>query len=158
MAEHVWTVLCRKPVFDQKQNPQISLIDVIGRLDLGSRQPLEEAEKGDRPVYNQAEFSMVSLWLRSDVEEPETATLRYEVECPDGQTLKLSESPIDLETNPTHRVILNMPVFPIHGLGFYYWITKVRQPRGKNWHEVARVPVELRVDAVESESRQDPDS
>lgn len=155
MAEHVWTVLCRKPVFDQGQNPQISLIDVIGRLNLGSQQPLEEAEKSDRPVYSQAEFSMVSLWLRSDIEEPETATLRYEVECPDGETLKLSESSIDLERKPTHRVILNMPVFPIRGVGFYYWITRVRQPRGKTWREVARVPVELRVDTEEPESQQD---
>lgn len=151
-------MVCRKPLFAQAPNRQISLIDVIGQLTLSSDQPLKEAERSDRPVFNNVELSIVSMWFRSEAEEPETATLRYEVLCPDGESLLLSESPIDLESQATHRVILNMPVVPIRGVGFYYWITKLRQPRGKAWREVARVPVELRIQEPEEPSEAGPES
>ena len=140
MARHVWSVICRKSVTDDKK--QLTLVDVIESITLHEKEPLDLFEAGQEGVYVEFAFEFVSLWTRSEPEVPETGTIRHCVRSPDGVLLTQPETALDLETRPNARIILKVPAIPIRGTGIYEWIVQIKGPSGK-WRRVAMSPLRM---------------
>ena len=144
MAIHVWSVFCSKSSVDRNTN-NISLFDVTEQLNLSY-----EGDLVAGPVMVPGEFDLVSLWLRSNVEKPESPVLRASVIGPNGKTLVGPEHKIDLATAPRSRSILKMNAVPINGNGYHFFLVELRNEGTKVWQEVARIPLDVRLTRVES--------
>lgn len=132
----------------------ISLLDVIQGLVLPNRDPLDQMEGGEN-VYLGIRMQVVSLWARSDFAKGEKTKCRYRLKAPGGKEVTdIAEQQIvfsiDLESQINATARLNMAVFPVRGLGTYYWVTELHEPaKGKRkrakWREVSRIPLPMTV-------------
>ena len=142
MAEHVWSVLCEKVLHDEAD--VISLGSIVERLMLWGtsaellRQAKQEGNKGIRvPV----DLRLVTWWLRSTLDEPETIQLRVALLSPDGESLfrEVFSVELDLE-HPGKRTVVRLTDMLITGLG-RYWVLVEKQSEKGRWVSATRIPL-----------------
>jgi hypothetical protein len=141
MAHHVWSVLCARALLDQKTN-QVTLVDALERIEV---RPPEPGPLVGKLVLAQP-FVLVSLWTRSDLSIPETATARFTVAVPTGEQASHNEMALNLEQHARTRTFLNFSAFPMNGTGTY--VINVECFSGGQWRAVASVPLEIALDAA----------
>lgn len=146
MARHVWSVLCYKSSIDKDDN-QISLLAVTEKLTIRdpSRQDLEqlleETLAEDKGIIFPVNLHLVTWWVRSDYEKPETRPLRLQVLFPDGKRIVAGEGVIDLTKAAGHRVRWALNTLLFRGFGLH-WFSIESKP-GKRWSVAARIPLEI---------------
>ncbi len=149
MAKHVWTILSNKTMIDRTSNA-ISLIDVIEQINL-SGSGLNEYKKG-REVVIPFNYSLATLWIRSDPKKPEKVNSRTTLFTPDNKISYSQEIEIDLTNHQRRRSIIDFRSLPLSGPGTYKY--KIEQKAGKNWKTVATFPFDVFFDLSPDEPKE----
>lgn len=142
MPKHIWSVLCYKGCLDQYTN-QVSLLDVIENISL---RPTGPAPSGN--VHIPIQMNLVSLWMRSDLNSPETFETRIIVKAPDGFEHPSNELVADLQTHTRIRTFRRFEILPYRGPGLYEFIVEYRGTASDAWNSVVAVPLDVRVEEV----------
>lgn len=165
MAEHVWSVLCRKAVVDRYEG-QVSLHEVIEQVVYrGSEEELlDEIEKGVLGLI-QASMQLVTWWVRSDFDTPETTSrVRISLADPSGDVLphprnadkEMSiESPIDLEEKTARRILVSFDGIPFSGFGTYRFVVEGKSEDDDEWKLATRIPLQVRAAAPQEKASQE---
>jgi hypothetical protein len=144
VARHVWTVLCYKACIDQ-ESKQVSLLDVTENVQLGVdhadfERHIKAGTEGVQIAVG-SPLTLFSWWVRSELDQPEEARARLSAATPDGKLIPShTEVRIDLSTARGSRVKISVGAIPWGGEGRYWWIVE-GQEEGKDWSEVARIPL-----------------
>ncbi len=138
MARLIWSLLCDRPIIDAYRN-SISVIDVVEVLTIQGP-PLP---KDGVPVVVPIEITLVSLWMRSELEKPERIAARPVIVTPDGDERFGKPIDGDLESAPRTRLIQRFTSFPLAGSG-EYTIRIESRSEGEEWQRVADFPIEVR--------------
>ena len=157
MAEHVWSVLCSRAIIDEDSH-QVSLIAVIEEVHIRSseeqiKQTIAEAGKPGTRVAVGSKMEMVSYWVRSDYDKPESGTARIAIQIPNGDFLPWQEFPLDLQAKPGWRMRIQMAGIPIHGAGLYRFHVQ-QKFAADQWGTVAKVPFTVDYQPIESQPDQ----
>jgi len=114
MADHVWTVICRRAIVDEATKVP-SLIDIVEGFEYVGAENIESM------TAFPLELSIVTQWARSDPDTAEMASHRIRILGP--QTPKepqpMPEVGVDLRTSRFHRTTFAMQGFPNYGNGDY---------------------------------------
>ena len=157
MAEHVWSVLCAKPLIEPGSN-MISLFEVAEKLNLHAashevvEQELERVRRqGLRGIFAPVHLNFVSWWVRSDYSVPETSSARVTVRSPAGEILLDEITSVDLESLTGQRHLMEIDQFRVPMLGLYWFVVEKPKTKGKKtqWERVARIPFEVAVRPTE---------
>lgn len=150
MARLVWSVLCRRATIDKDTN-SVSLMEVTEQLNVKATSFSSEGPNRETPLLLAWEFDLVSLWMRSDPEEPERTTERVVFVGPDGRALgEPVVTEVDLESHQRMRSRLRMNGLPLSGTGYHFFVIEQPGDQGE-WLEVARVPLDVRIEVEQSE-------
>jgi len=137
MADHVWTVLCRRAVLDRFDNT-VSMFDTIEEIKF-------ETEKALPPAHEWSQFPiqvmLVTFLVRSDLAIPEQSRLKIEMFSPQNETY---EAPtiieVDLIEHLKSRHFTLLKSLPFKGRGQHRFVISLECSDG-TWERVAEVPV-----------------
>jgi hypothetical protein len=157
-VKHVWTVFCHRGIVDRDTN-QISLISVIERITV--RRPaairpadhdmsLDEVVAGGEVALIPLKTQLISLWTRSDWDEPEVAQSRTRMIGPNGKILVEYIADIDLTSHINRRGILKSDFFPYYGEGVYRALVQVRAHDKARWRQCAESFVQVEAQTEDS--------
>lgn len=139
VAEHVWTVVCKDFAVD-KESGNVTLFKALEQMSLVRASDETDASPPENIDFS---FTVVSLWTRSNREEPEFAKARYVFRGPDGKTIGTSEEhSIDLKKYARHRTMSRLPGIGFKGFGRYNFVVQRQLPSGR-WARTAVVPLEV---------------
>lgn len=142
MIDHVWSVVCSHAVIDKESN-NVSLHNVIEQL-VFEKPDIPEDIDPDRVIIPQ-NFSVVTLWSRTDLEKGVIGYGRVKLYSPTNEMLLSSdEFEIDLYNHRRFRSRGRFPGIVNRGPGKYIISVELRIDEGADWSEVARVPIEVR--------------
>jgi hypothetical protein len=139
MARHVWSLLCRRTLIDA-QTDSLSIIDHVERATAHPSVPIEN--------FTAVNFQcrLVSLWVRSNTDQPETASMRVALQFPDGTMASYSDpTAVDLQTFGWARVFITLGVLPFKGPGRCEFLVEASIAPDA-WQEVARLPLDLQLE------------
>jgi hypothetical protein len=94
------------------------------------------------PENIQLDFALVSLWTRSQRDQPETATMRFVFRGPDGKDIGKQEYLLNLSDHVRHRVLSRLNGLAFKGFGRYEFVVQMLSDTGR-WQKVAVVPLEV---------------
>ena len=141
MIEHIWSVLCTRSLIDKRSN-NLSLIEVVERLSVTGAPPNSVAPVG---------MELVSMWARSVSDQPARARAKVRLLAPDGvQIGDTIPYEVDLTSHARSRNISIMGGLPIRGSGNHLFLVEVED--GDRWVTVAKVPLEVIIQAEEAPS------
>ncbi len=146
MIEHYWTVLCRKGVIDSDSN-NISLHEVLEQLNIIGVPPGK-----DEYAAIPGPYEVVSLWGRSNYNEPAKGTARYVIVYEPGKDQKASEKQlieIDLTKHNRSRSKLSLSILPILGEGLHRIQVALKMEGESDWREITSLPYEVRFQTPE---------
>lgn len=139
MANHIWTIVCRRSIVEKDTNI-LSIIDVAEQLSIDVH---VSPEVQDADVIGSAAFHLISFWERTDPKRPEPETqIETRVISPSGKLLGKMEA--DFSMNDPHtrsRVTVSVPGMPVRESGRYE--IRVFLKKGKRWQRVATVPLTI---------------
>lgn len=142
MARHVWSVLCSRTIIDKESN-SLSLFHVIEQVRVMEDIASLEAKKQEHPDAGiMLEYDLVSFWVRSDPEIPESVTCRVKIVTPSGKETATPNFLIALAGEAKRfRQKAHLVGFPYDGFGYYWFNVEYDAPDGPE--VVARIPVEV---------------
>ena len=130
--DHIWTVICEKSITDSRSN-NISLINIMEQIRVAPKEDI-------RGIL--LELEVVSLWCRSDADQPETGHTRTILCSPIGDELAQSELiTIDLTKYQRIRASWKFIGLPYSDDGRYHFV--VQRQIDDQWQTVATVPLEI---------------
>lgn len=144
MAEHGWSVLCSRVLVDQETN-QVSLIDAIDLFLV--RDPSVEKHFDDgKVVIVDSKVAIASWWYRTDPGKAEVVQARLRWVDPKGDTLIEAPFQVDLASAAGYRAFLKGPQLKLTGFGRYWFVTEIREKRGrrKEWRAVSTLPLDVK--------------
>jgi hypothetical protein len=134
MITHVWSVLCQNSIIDQDSN-LVSLINSIEELTL----PDEPAPNKVYPIT----VSLVTLWIRSDINIPISGFGRSVFTSPNGEELQSLEQELDLKNYERLRTRSYFSGLKLSEAGQYYFNVEYRDNVKQEWRKVAALPVKV---------------
>ena len=139
MVEHVWSVLCTRSIVDQRTN-NASLLEVLEQITI-----LEPIPANMQQVALAFPFELVSLWQRSNYDQPARGEGRIRIEMASGLH-NLPQFQIDITGAGIHRMrtMIRMNGLPFNGLGVYKFVVELKDDSVEEWKRVATIPLELR--------------
>ncbi|MBI3943362.1 MAG: hypothetical protein HY326_10155 [Chloroflexi bacterium] len=138
MIEHIWTIICSRSIVDKRTN-NISLIDVLEQVNVGSFAPLQ-AEEGIVPL----QFDIVSLWGRGRDGQPDKGHVRIIMVLPTGKRIEPNpglDLSVDLTKHQRTRTITRVEGFPVVQPGRHVFIVQIEDDEG--WKDLASLPIEI---------------
>jgi hypothetical protein len=134
MINHIWSVLCESSILDQ-DTKLISMINVLEELTI----PDEPApDKGLQIVV-----SLVTLWVRSEINTPSQGFARYNFTSPSGNVLQSLEQPIDLTRYERLRSRGQFAGLKLPESGQYLFNIEFRENEQEEWQKVAAIPLKV---------------
>ncbi len=123
----------------------MSLHELIERLHVGAT--LAEVQAAELPAGKKSSlrvpFLLVTMWLRTDLEVPESGQGRIVGTTPSGELFSKDDYQINLEESHTWRMRIRYPALPISdGPGRYWFENQVQEGSG-GWSTVAKVSIEV---------------
>lgn len=140
MIDHYWTVLCSNSAIDKDSN-NISLFNIVERITIYGEPP-QGNKVGAVPIPH----TIVTLWGRSDIEQPERGTTRFVIEYQQGDDTKSTdphEIGIDLTEHPRFRTRATLNALPVLGEGRHWIRVFLNQNDEDEWVRVASIPYEI---------------
>ncbi len=134
MIDHVWTVVCASSVIDQDSN-QVSIQNVIDQINIAD-EPKPEAVVA-------MPFEVVTLWARSDFNEPSRGCARLSLLSPTAEVFKTVESKVDLSKFERLRDRRRFPGFRVKEPGRYTFRLELQNEGEDTWREVASIPIKV---------------
>ena len=148
---HTWSVICSDFSIDTDSN-NISLFKVLERIifsvDENRATSLRE-EHGHLPVP--VNFTIVTMWWRSDIDQSETGLSRLILQNPDELETVIAEQRIDLESHLRNRLIVQSDGIPFTRNGIYHFVVQIKVD--DEWDTVAEIPLEV-IQRTPAESNQ----
>ncbi len=141
--KHLWSLICQNAITNQETN-NVTLVEVLEELkfalnsDPGLRETVTKA-LNDGNLVIPVNLSLVTTWLRSELEVPETSQAHMEIKSPAGVILLQQDYPVNLSDHSRLRarnVIVN---FPFKGNGAYQFVVYHRV--GNGWQEDISIPL-----------------
>lgn len=133
---HVWSVLCQSSTVDRETNT-LSLNQVIEGIEISE---IPEEQEG---ISLQAH--LVSLWVRSDIEEGEQGEVRTLIETAGGDIHEGPPAEVDLREHRRFRTRQQLQGLPVDELGIYEFRVQFREDSTNDWTDAAWVPLEIRL-------------
>ncbi len=151
MADHVWSVLCRKGVQDKETNI-ISLHEVTERVT--AKVPdgvgFEEEIDAGRVLFP-VQLEVVSWWVRSEG-PPKKIEGRLLMVAPDGEEISGLKFDIDLTgKHKSRRTIAKLPGIPANHGGGRFWFIIQSRDGDESWSTETRIPLMFEIDAAQPE-------
>lgn len=137
MAKHLWTIFCSSTSVDGRTN-NLSLFEILEQVQIHS--PLDSQWPRKIPLNG----SVVSTWIRDDIDEPEKATSQLIFVAPNGDSLFEGESEIDLTQSSRNRLIVEFQGLNIAGPGVHHFQVYVGDTEGE-WSLVFELPLDVDV-------------
>jgi len=134
--KHIWTIICLNTIEDKKTN-NASLIEVVDRLVLEGSLPDVRPLNLPFPLP----LYVVSNWWRDDDEDRFQYRARMSLISPQGETLKIFETTVNLVDYPRIRATLEMETFPFTGSGIY--TLDISHLEENRWIPAASIPLEI---------------
>jgi hypothetical protein len=141
MIDHVWSVICEEAVIDRRSN-RVSIHNAIEQI------TIKGEPKPDAVL--QMKLDLISLWIRSNPNEPASGEMRLSFVPPSGDTGLNLVSPIKLSEHERIRNLINIETLPIHEPGRYYFIVEQRVNTDE-WKRVAAIPITIIFEPLEQE-------
>jgi hypothetical protein len=139
--------LCSKSIIDSETN-NVSIFNVIEQLNIEAL--AEKEDEKDQKKILPIKCELVSLWIRENIDKPTKGKMEIDLLAPNGERIKGSVTDLDLSEYPRSRVRTDISGIPIKE-GGYYWLVVLLQNEGETeWREVARLPIEVRLELVRS--------
>jgi hypothetical protein len=138
-VEHIWSVLCKLSLTDQKRN-NISLIEVLESVTFTIPSfPDDKSAAIGIPLGAE----LVSFWERTDPDIPETSAARVLILGPNEEILNDAgfEYVVNLKEVRRMRIMGEYQAFPYVGDGTYRIV--VQQQQEEAWVQVASIPLEI---------------
>lgn len=138
MVEHVWSVLCTRSIIDKSTN-NASLLEILEQVTI-----LEPIPTGQQNIALALAFEIVSLWQRSNHDEPARGEGRIRIEMASGSQT-LPQFQIDITPAGMHRrrSVYRMNGMPFDGFGVYKFVVELKDESTSQWKAVATIPLEL---------------
>ena len=135
MIDHVWTVVCSHSVTDRDSN-NVSIFNVIEQINITG----EPKPQGVVPIR----FEIVTLWARSDFDEPARGRARIIFISPSGKKVKLSEER-DIVLSKYERLRARQFVqgLPVREPGRHVFQVELQNEGENRWRKVASVPLKI---------------
>lgn len=143
MIHHVWTLPCRVVISSQETN-NVSLIEILEEISIKA-QPIILQGKELRGIIP-AIFDIVTLWAREKPDQPDSGFGRISLISPDGETIFLQESEIDLKESKRMRSVGRIFGFPAEQDGIHFLKVEIRSNSEDQWVEVWRIPIEVTIE------------
>lgn len=142
MAEHIWSVLCNKAIID-RDSGQVTIFEAIENLNLPRTEDeiAKEIEGVEEEVVIPHTMQLVTLWVRSDLKQPEEQHARVRLLSPFDQELNTWAVPVDLKSFLSLRWRLVFQGVPWRGPGRYWYVIEMKD--GEDWMQCSRVPLVL---------------
>jgi len=143
MIKHVWSVLCKESLINQKNN-NVSLLEVIEQIEIGFSIP---TQLKDQAVNIPFEFTLVSLFFREgDSKSEEKIRLKLNFIDPKNKSLKTFEPNFDFPKDKRRlRSVVNIRGLELTHSGTY--IFRVEREIGKDKYDLlAELPIEIIID------------
>jgi hypothetical protein len=143
-VEHIWSVLCRLSIVDQQRN-NVSLIEAVDSVSFKG----ELEVRDQQPVVFPFPVELVTLWLRSDPDVPETGQARASFISPEGQLLNpgTDEYTVRLEQFQRFRAMVKFEALPFTSNGTYWFKVQKLDKENEQWIDVSSVPLEIVYDS-----------
>ena len=150
MADHIWTVLCQKPLTDPETNV-LTLLEVTEHLlSEGLQEKLEQAlALGKKGILLNEPMQLVSWWYRSDQQEP-ALNARFVLINPSGESVFAQSASVPwAKESDSLRLFIKVEKVPISAPGLYWFVVEHQRPghSPEAWVTATRIP--LHVDTAE---------
>ncbi len=145
--KHIWSVLCNKGIIDKKSN-NISLIEIIEEVKFVTE--IKGVSGENINLIGQMPVDWVTLWVRSNIEEPEKGSVKDFIVTPSGKTNVNKEYEIDLQNFKRNRAIRRIMLPPINESGIYLFLTQLKDEQRQRWNTVAEIPLDITLGRVET--------
>jgi hypothetical protein len=139
LINHVWTVLCSKSSIDNDSN-NISLFEVLEQVSVEVPPGVQISDEG---INVALQFEMISLWSRSDINQPEKGEARFDFRAPSGRTQEGKIVEINLTEYERFRTRQRFSSIPLDSEGVYEFHVHCRPDPGAEWSSVANVPLHV---------------
>jgi hypothetical protein len=139
MINHIWTVLCSKSITDQESN-NISLLEVLEQLTIVGP-PI--------PSVVPVRFEVVTLWGRSDADQPSRGHARLLFLTPSDTVIGEHEYDIDLSVYQRYRTRTVMTGLPVQEAGRHHFRVQLRDEGETEWRDVANIPLQVLLETSE---------
>jgi hypothetical protein len=140
MPIHAWTILCERAEMDPPEvaaGGTLSLIRIIDEISVA-------AQLEGPPVAATIDWSLVTLWRRSNLAKPEAFEQRTSLRRPDGEVSGTHSLQISLEGGFQHsRAIAKILQLTLQGPGIYEFVVEHRAEPGASWIHDANVPLSV---------------
>ena len=143
MAEHRWTLLCRKAVLDQESD-DVTLVDVVDRVRVTT--DIAGSFDGQRIVGSS---DLISVVVRSDQKIPEDLEAKVVVVYPDMSTLEGPNFRFDLTSSSGTRVIIRSQHIYVKSDGKHSMLILARPSEDVDWAEISRYSYEVQFESSE---------
>lgn len=141
VANHRWSLLCRHAVIDKYSN-LLSLLDVVDEAE--AEEPPKDISPEDVGVGINAQ--LVSMWVRSDLNSPETFWQGVTITTPNGKTHDTNARiEGDLRSHPRTRLIIGIKALPFGGFGQYLFNIHYSTTQKRAGKIVASVPIQVKL-------------
>jgi len=137
MIDHVWTVLCSRVVIDKTTN-NVSIQEAIERITVPG--------EPDPKVAIQFPMQLVTLWVRSQPDQPARSQARLTFLSPSGEQLIEVDLPLDLTEHERLRTPAQIGALPAPEAGRYYFYLDLQIEGENDWKRVAAIPLTIRFD------------
>lgn len=145
MAELHWAILCHRGIVDRFSNV-LSIIEVVNEINLAkmNHESPDESQEASGMAIN---CHLVTLWSRSDPDEPEEFWQRVTITTPDGEEHSAPGDRLlgDLLDHKRTRLLTGIRVIPYRGSGMYFFNVLCAEDKGAGGELAGRVPVEVKV-------------
>lgn len=145
MIQHIWSILCERSIIDDSSN-NISLLNVIEELTLTPPPGMKAGvavETGSGVVpFN---YEIASLWTREKSDKPELGRAKIMLIDPFGKSKASNEVELDLRSYERLRTRQRFNGLPMSGVGQYTFLIQLQGENGKEWIDVARVPLQVKI-------------
>lgn len=146
MAKVLWSILCEKAVIDQISKT-VSLHSLLEKVEI-SPDIRNIIEEGTKTPAIPIRFDLVTLFSRSNIEQPETAIVRLAVKKPNTKKKAHQEETIDLVSAGKGRLIIGFPAITYTGEGDYiFYIEQKHTDKSDNikWKKMSETSIELAI-------------
>lgn len=133
--KHIWSVLCQSSIIDQ-DSKNLSLLNVLESI------RFSYAAQGDMVIVP-LEATVVTYWVRDDLNTAERGKIRVNIVTPDKRTNK--GDPIELDLQEFQRIRF---IYRIRGMqftinGIYDFIVQSLNEKTGKWKTITVIPLEL---------------
>lgn len=143
MAEHQWSLLCRRGIIDKYSN-HLSIIELMDELSLEGELP---DPLPDRMAVN-IDAHLVSMWSRSDRNQAERFWQTITVTVPPGKEGKSeyedAKAEGDLLKHQRTRLIASIKAIRFFGPGVYKFNIYYSRSQNRRGRLVAQVPLTIK--------------